>query len=721
MKKILFSLYIVIFLLSFLVFADITTLKQEESMKQAGKENGFIITIDQTPLTLETDQFLSKLFSAADHYKANIFKPYYSDESSIEYIYLTHNTQSYFSNFPLINGQFPSEFAKESFNLSTLQAKRNTGTLFSYSNQNKFTIKPLKEFPKDKPITGTYIVTLHNKNEFDSFKKRLQIDLGISIEDSDYTFQSPIKPVWLKISPIIILYVLSLLVVAYYYFFEYKNTAIRLLNGYSGIHIWKKYFREIFSLYFIAAAISTVVMAVIVARNLLITKYWLLTVAKYSMYQILGGIVLCLVMSFPFFRVNAISIPESIKNQKPLKHIQFTNGATKIIFSIIILYLLFFTYFTLSDYYRYYKINTSRWEELKNYGIMPTRAPLPNGSDPKATLELFDKHYKLFKHTNDQGAILIQISDVYKAKQAGIKVQTESKYEEHILLMNNNYLKLNPLKTSNNKPFYIDENSEELTVLVPEKYQNEEKELRKFISDDYYFNKYEVKNSFLKELGRKLSVNENNKIKLIWIKNGQSFFTFSTKYAKGTNNHIYDGIGYVLTNKNGNEGAWYDTVVGNDGYFIKLTDQKLPYNSIKDKVHTLGLQKVYPFLFNAYDVMNNQIHTELKTMYLYLTILVVILLVYFSVSIFTTIIYLEQYKYRHTVQTIHGYSFFHKHQYYFILSNVIWILMIAFTIVKKQYSFGSLIFVIFMLECTITYLILKIREGKKLLQILKEG
>ncbi|MEM5659910.1 hypothetical protein AAHB50_31845 [Bacillus toyonensis] len=50
---------------------------------------------------------------------------------------------------------------------------------------------------------------------------------------------------------------------------------------------------------------------------------------------------------------------------------------------------------------------------------MPTKAPLPSGDDPKVILEMFDKKYKLFKYTNDRGAILARFSDAYRAKTDG--------------------------------------------------------------------------------------------------------------------------------------------------------------------------------------------------------------------------------------------------------------------------------------------------------------
>ncbi|MEZ2328083.1 DUF1430 domain-containing protein [Bacillus tropicus] len=722
MKKILFSLYIVISLLSFFVFVDLISTDQEKLMKQAGKETSFVFTMNPKVLDIEEEKFLSILYDASNRYNANIYKPFYSDESSVEYVYLTHNVNSYFSNFILLNGYFPKDTKIDDFNLSTSENKLTTGKLFSYKKEVNFTIKPLKELFKDnKPSSGKYIVSLKNKNHIEPFIDVIERKLGITIEYTDYQVQSPIGLFWLKIVPIIILFVLSVLTTIYYYFLEYKNSAIRLLNGYGAFDIWKKYFYEVFILYFLAVFSSTVVMVTIKAGDLIFTSYWLKVIITYFQYQLIAGIILCFVMSYPFIRVKKISISSSIKNMKPLKQIQFINFFTKTIFSIIILYLLFVSCISLSDLYRYSQVNMNQWEKIKEYGIMPTRALGPNGNNPRAVLELFDKQYKLFKYTNDRGAILIKVSDDYKAKQHGVSVAGSSIYSENTIMINNNYLKLNGIKTIDNKLVEIDENSEELTVLVPEKYKSKEKELKQYLDDTYYFQKYEVKNSFLKAIGEKQTLKENKQIHIVWVKNNQYYFTFSTENAKDTNNRIYDGIGIVLTNKNGNEGAWYDTAVGSDGYFIKLTDKKVPYNSIKNIVNELGLQNFYPVLYNAYDLTDTYIQENLKVMYKYIFALLIILVVYLLVSFFTTMNYLEQYKFKHTVQTINGYSYFDKHKLYLIFTNAIWLLIIICSLIIENYLFGFFTFILFVLENIITYLVLKQNEGKKMLRIIKEG
>ncbi|MBJ7968126.1 bacteriocin-associated protein, partial [Bacillus cereus] len=135
--------------------------------------------------------------------------------------------------------------------------------------------------------------------------------------------------------------------------------------------------------------------------------------------------------------------------------------------------------------------------------------------------------YKLFKYTNDRGAILIQFSDSYIAKQNGIELKGVSVYEEKTILINNNYLKLNPIYGLDGKLIDIKEDDDKLTVLVPEKYKKEEKELRGYFEKEYYLQKYKVKNTFLRDAGKELPFKEDITVNIIWIDNNQSYFTFS--------------------------------------------------------------------------------------------------------------------------------------------------------------------------------------------------
>lgn len=117
MKKVLFSLYIVIFLLSFFVFVEWIISKQENFMKQAGKENSIVMTFNESILEIDRNKFFSVLFTESERYGANIFKPSYSDVPSTEYIYLTYDQTSYFSNFSLLDGDFPSDTTMKDFYL----------------------------------------------------------------------------------------------------------------------------------------------------------------------------------------------------------------------------------------------------------------------------------------------------------------------------------------------------------------------------------------------------------------------------------------------------------------------------------------------------------------------------------------------------------------------------------------------------------------------------
>ncbi|MGG2091518.1 hypothetical protein AB1283_02045 [Bacillus sp. S13(2024)] len=316
MKRFLFFLYIVIFSFSFFIYFDLISSKQEDSMKKAGKEDSFVVTINENALKIDSEKFLSLLFRVSDDYNANVFKSIYSEKKSVEYVYFTHDINSYFTKFLLLDGVFPDN-KSDKFNISTSKDESVTGEIFSYKEGIDFSVKPLKSFPKDRSVAGDYIVSLKDKNKINPFINKLQRELGMRINYSSYEYNSVIdSSSWLKIVPII----LSLFMIIYYYFLEYKNSAIRLLNGYAPVDIWKKYFLQISKLYFLALIISTiVVMIFITIKNLLFNLYWFRIIIDYLFYQSIVGMIVCFIMSLLFVRVGKISISASIKNKKPLK------------------------------------------------------------------------------------------------------------------------------------------------------------------------------------------------------------------------------------------------------------------------------------------------------------------------------------------------------------------------------------------------------------------
>lgn len=83
--------------------------------------------------------------------------------------------------------------------------------------------------------------------------------------------------------------------------------------------------------------------------------------------------------------------------------------------------------------------------------------------------------------------------------------------------------------------------------------------------------------------------------------------------------------------------------------------------------------------------------------------------------------YLEQYKYKHTIQTIYGYSYYEKHKVYLWIINSLWIISVLFACIFREIEFSFLIFLIFILENLFVYLLIKKSGERKILKIIKEG
>lgn len=105
-------------------------------------------------------------------------------------------------------------------------------------------------------------------------------------------------------------------------------------------------------------------------------------------------------------------------------------------------------------------------------------------------------------------------------------------------MVNPNYLKSFPLYDDQGSPVSISENTTDWVVLVPEKYQDREKEIR-----DYFEKEEETRKFYLVE-------DEGQKMKIIWMANDQYIFSFNPEVFPSEQNIILDPLIHVKTEKN---------------------------------------------------------------------------------------------------------------------------------------------------------------------------
>lgn len=115
-----------------------------------------------------------------------------------------------------------------------------------------------------------------------------------------------------------------------------------------------------------------------------------------------------------------------------------------------------------------------------------------------------------------------------------------------------NYFRYNPIETADGSDLVAQIIYDDLTLnlLVPEKYRDMEAQIIDAYRENFYFEKVQATNEYneMAGLGSPLDISEDTlKIHLIYVKDGQKYFTFRSDCAVSTDNQITDPIVQIYT------------------------------------------------------------------------------------------------------------------------------------------------------------------------------
>lgn len=167
-----------------------------------------------------------------------------------------------------------------------------------------------------------------------------------------------------------------------------------------------------------------------------------------------------------------------IKNRKDTKGIFVFNTLLKVTCSIIFVLLgtsILEQYITVKEK----QVNLKNWEKNKDYGVF---YPLSVGNDEEQQgMHKTESSINgdLYPILNKMGAVLIDSKEYEE-----IELSRNKDYKGiWSVTVNNNYLREFPLYDIHNQRVQVSEDTENWILLVPEKYQNKEKEILRFFEE----------------------------------------------------------------------------------------------------------------------------------------------------------------------------------------------------------------------------------------------
>lgn len=382
----------------------------------------------------------------------------------------------------------------------------------------------------NKSLSRTYYVYPAEKgNEFKSF---LEENYGVVFFTSDELLY--IKSNYLEQIPGAAIMFLALMVFwAFWIVNEYQLNAVKKLQGFSDFNCGFKLYRDFVMINLIAIVISQILQLIICGLYNNLTNYQNLfsdsieNSVKILIATTAAGLVLLLL----FYNSN---VNYALKGKKPSNLLLSISAILKIITIIF----LCTSVFTISDNIANTSITlkqTEKFNEISDYRSPEFR--LTSGSGEYID-QFEDSASEFYKQIN---GVLISDRKIQKARYA---VGEKDYIEDNTIYINNEYLKLNQIYDSSGHAVMINENdisSNEIIVLVPEKYRNNEKEVYTSFVEWYKFARYVTDSS---------KSNQDVIVKLRFVKDEQSYFAYNTELEQIECNYITDPFAVIVTKDN---------------------------------------------------------------------------------------------------------------------------------------------------------------------------
>ena len=193
--------------------------------------------------------------------------------------------------------------------------------------------------------------------------------------------------------------------------------------------------------------------------------------------------------------------------------------------------------------------------------IYTTQVQYTGEDDPVQYLEIAARNAHLLAELEDKaGAFVADFYNYQAMDDAGTPLYTmngmqfaeEIDPNGHCIRVSRNYFAHNPIEAadgSNLTEQFIYDNLT-LNLLVPEKYRDIEEDIAAAHRDRFYFEKVEAENSYNQEAGISDRMNiakEDLKINIIYVKDGQDYFSFRSDCAPQTGCHVEDPVVQIYT------------------------------------------------------------------------------------------------------------------------------------------------------------------------------
>ncbi|MFA2694700.1 DUF1430 domain-containing protein [Bacillus mycoides] len=660
-----------IFVLSFITFTIVSflSIKQFEYLEfQAfnydvnhSQENFDLEIREGNPQKdkIENFQILSKI---AMQSKVNLQRTSHeiatNKQEKIVYYVTLYDSNQYFKQMKLKTGEFLNSNSNPDTFLSTIQTnnKNQIGQIEIFHNFNPIEIRPMIAAASIKDIRGTY--TLNNSKNVKLFKQMAEnngFSIKIAKKESTSVFtEYPYQTMIYTTS--FVLCLLLLLAMSYDVMNNYKAIAIQYMHGDSffqiGVYLLRRYVNVILGSF------------LLVSMSLLTYLYY------YNQYQqivpflsfwikniSLLFLVILLIIIITWIGSKSIHISQMIKNKKPIKLFFYSNLVIRFILAVFLILALQQGISTFNELKRT-TAQQEKWKLMKDYASLGMEVGAGDRFDIKNEDSL-NRFNNLYKELENQGAVYIAPSYYYLNQKDNELNPNPWGVEGKQIVINKNYLLLNPIYGINNKKIQLPRpNKSEITVLVPKRYEDNQEDIKTTVKKDY-----------------SMMLNHENpdsvQINILYVKNEQSYFTFTPQMAVDTNYQIIDPIVVILTHEFEPMYTSSSIAMGY-GYYTKNVANEFPFKKTKETIEKYNFDNIWSPVSIAYSLVEQKISNDTEKLQLTIISCTLFLVLSAVLLFFSAIYYLEMFKQVLALQWVFGYSFFEKHNVVYLALLVFW-------------------------------------------------
>ncbi|MBC1417949.1 DUF1430 domain-containing protein [Listeria fleischmannii] len=708
MKKVIFFLLTTAFIVvSYLSVKQFEFIQFQSFNNKVQSWNLFIVPSDNQKN--KSDNF-KMLNDSAIEAEVNLQRVSYekdkNNKDKIVYYVALGKPKEYFKKMELKSGTFLNSNNPSKSFLSTIETnnKNQIGQIEIFHSFDTIEIRPLVAAKNVKDVRGTYI--LNNAREAEIFKKIVEkhgFTVNISKEKgqsllTEYPYQDMIYQASL------ILCLLIGLAFLYEVINNYKEVAIKKLFGYNffemGYDLYKRYIKIILGSLLLGCVLLIAFLYVYNGFQKIdeFFKFWLSNITPYLL------VILCIFVVV-WFLTESIHISHMIKNKKPIKVQFYLNIIVRFIIAILLVLGLQQGIETILGLKNTIQ-QEEKWSLMKNYSYLGII------SDDKSDFLEFNKKknsefQKLYEELEEKGALYVSPSIYYLNDSQELPLDTNPwGMEGEKLEVNNNYFSVNPIFDIRNKKVDFSKKPSEnkINVLVPIKHKKYENDIIETVTNDYV-------DAYTKPVS----------LNIVYVKNNQSYFTFTTNMAEKDNFEIIDPIVVVINNHFDSQILSGSLAMGY-GYYTKNGDNDKPFEQTQQILKKYHFNDIWQPISVAYSnielkVANDKELLQLAIAYSVLSIFLIILLLFFS-----AIYYLEMNKQILALQWIFGYSFLEKNSLVYLAIVAFWnmVFMVCFLMGSTSTLFVEIIVSLVLFDFLLMSLILLMKEKQITKHVLLE-